>query len=240
MSTHHSCQIITNLTCSSQPSREDLKPKIHSLVWSLLPMHTKTQHPSYLVYHPHYIHGPTREPPMASSQCHSKLSCTATPHYERPPLGCFPPFQTPFNTPQSPDFPTPLPHAPFYFPYPDLASIAPPLCLPHPPFTPNSQIPPMLLFRIYSLYMSPYCLFFKTYHAALASAVGIPLFPFNFPWFLLPQSHHHIIAASPAPLPPIPLSPRFLLKVSCLLFSSSHITPALSVCLTSNTPLSSK
>ena len=75
-------------------------------------MHTKTQHPSYLVYHPHYIHDPTRKPPMASSQCHSKLSGTATPRCERPPFGCFPPFQTPFNTPQSPDLPTqrfPLP-----------------------------------------------------------------------------------------------------------------------------------
>jgi hypothetical protein len=230
MSTHHSCQIITNLTCSSQPSREDMKPKIHSLVWSLLPMHTKTQHPSYLVYHPHYIHGPTREPPMASSQCHSTLSRTATPHYEHPPVECFPPFQTPFNTPQSPDFPTPFPTPRFIFSTQDLASIAPSLRLPHPPFTPNSQIPPMLLFRIFSLYV-PLLPIFKTYHAALASAVGILLSPFHFPWSSLPQSRHHTIAASPAPSHQSHSPPPFL---KLLVFSSLPHTspqPCLSVSL---------
>jgi hypothetical protein len=240
MSTHHSCQIITNSTCSSQPSREALKPKIHSLVWSLLPMHTKTQHPSYLVYHPHYIHDPTREPPMTSSQCHSTLSRTATPHYERPPLGCFPPFQTPFNTPQSSDFPTPFPTPRFIFStqtLPQSHHLCVSLIL-HSLQTPKS-LP--CSYSAYTLYICPPIAYFSRpiMQPWLPPSVSSSP-PFTFPG---PRCLNRAITPSqhlqPPPTSPVHHLPSFL-KVSCLLFSSSHIIPTLSVCLTSNTPLSSK
>jgi hypothetical protein len=152
MSTHHSCQIITNSVFVSafprSPEAQNSFPRgrfflcIPRLNTDLTSCTTLTTSMTQLANHqwlPHnFIQSSVaQQPPIMNSL-----------------PWMFPPIPNPLQYPST----ARLPHSPFSFPYPHFTSIAPSLRLPHRPFTPNSQIPPMLLLRLYSLYMSPYSL----------------------------------------------------------------------------------